>query len=81
VLSAGVVTVRAGGESETLAFNLASRSESNTRADGTDREAPAGDPAATSVATASWPWWVTLAMAAIGLTTVEWCLYQRRVID
>lgn len=81
VLSSGIVTVRSGGESKSLAFNLANRDESNTRAVSVDGEVQTDEFAITSVPTASWPWWITLAIAAIALSTVEWCLYQRRAID
>ena len=77
---AGLVTVAAGDRSIDLAFNLADGDESNLRRRGTTP--PPADKLAQAAASAwSWPWWVTLVIAAIGLSTTEWGLYQRRRID
>ncbi len=80
VTAAGLVTVRAGAESVDLAFNLADSAESNLRRHPTSRPAADADDMLASSGW-SWPWWVMLAMAAIGLSTAEWCLHQRRRID
>lgn len=82
VASAGIVTVNDGQASHRLAFNLADSAESDIRQSGTG--APGAVEASSMPAEArpwSWPWWVTLAICAVALSVMEWCLHQRRVID
>lgn len=78
--SAGVVTVSAGEETIPIPFNLASASESDLRLESESSEG--ATPATVDLApVASWPWWVILSIAAVVLSTVEWCLHQRRIVD
>ncbi len=80
VLSCGMVTVEAGDRSVDLAFNLADSGESDIRR-GASGAASSDGRAVLARSSWSWPWWVVLAMTAIGLSTLEWCLHQRRRID
>jgi hypothetical protein len=78
--SAGVVTVSAGEKTIPVPFNLASASESDLRIESESSEG--ATPATADLApVASWPWWVILSIAAVVLSTVEWCLHQRRIVD
>jgi hypothetical protein len=80
VSTTGLVKVKADESTIDLAFNLTDKSESDIR------QTPASESKNTnrlplSASTWSWPWWVILVMVAIGFSTVEWCLHQRRQID
>ncbi len=81
VASAGLVHVKGPKREIDLAFNLTDNRESDLRL-----PTPATQPAEENVASLhasrfAWPWWVVLVIAAIGLSTLEWCLHQRRVVD
>ncbi len=76
----GLIRVESPGSAVQLAFNLANSTESNLRSSPTTR--PTGEASLVAASSAwSWPWWVILAMTGLGLSTLEWCLHQRRRID
>jgi hypothetical protein len=85
VFRSGLLTLRMPDRDKKLAFNLACAEESCIRGKNKTESSPGKssdiDELLQASAFCAWPWWIILAVIVLVLSTVEWCLYQRRWID
>ncbi|HOS92065.1 MAG TPA: hypothetical protein PLQ54_02030, partial [Armatimonadota bacterium] len=76
---AGIYEVKAGDESTRFIVNILDRRESNTKPKSEIRLASGGGPTKASTVQTNVELWRHLIMVALGVLTLEWWVYHRRV--
>jgi len=76
---AGIYEVKAGAESTRFIVNILDRRESNTKPKSEIRLAGTGEPTKASTVQSNLELWRYIIMVALGVLTLEWWIYHRRV--